>query len=54
MSLNKVDKVGTSLPDVQSREMQIFKEENNANMQQNTSTCSVCNKDSANKYIPCS
>ena len=54
MSLNNVDKVGTSLPDVQSREMQILKEENNANMQQNTWTCSVCSKDSADKYIPSS
>ena len=51
-----MEKVGTSLPDVQSREMQILEEENDANMQQkfNTSTCSVCNKDATDKYISCS
>ena len=56
MSLNNMEKVGTSLPDVQSREMQILEEENDANMQQkfNTSTCSVCNKDATDKYISCS
>ena len=54
MSLNNVDEIGTSLPDVQSREMQILEEENDANVQQNlnTSTCSVCNKDATDKYIP--
>ena len=53
MSLNNMEKVGTSLPDVQSREMQNLDEENNANMQQkfNTSTCSVCNKNATGKYI---
>ena len=56
MSLNNMEKVGTSLPDVQSREMQNLEEENDANMQQklNTSTCSVCNKDATDKYISCS
>ena len=58
MSLNKVEEVGRSLPDVQSREMQILEEENDndANVQQkfNTSTCSVCNKDETDKYIYCS
>ena len=46
MSLNNVEEVGTSLPDVQSREMQILEEENDPNVQQNfdTSTCSVYNK----------
>ena len=50
-----MEKVGTSLPDVHSREMQILEEENDANMQQkfNTSTCSVCNKDATDKYIYC-
>ena len=48
--------VGKSLPDVQSREMQILEDENDANMQQkfNTSTCSVCNKDAKDKYTCCS
>ena len=56
MILNDMEKVGTSLPDVQSREMQILEEENDANMQQkfNTSTCSACNKDATDKYISCS
>ena len=51
-----MEKVGTSLPDVQSREMQILEEENDANMQQkfNTSTCSVYNKGKTDKYISCS
>ena len=46
MSLSNVEEVGTSLPDVQSREMQILEEENDPNVQQNfdTSSCSVCNK----------
>ena len=50
-----MEKVGKSLPDVQSREMQNLEEENDANMQQklNTSTCSVCNKDATDKYISC-
>ena len=56
MSLNNMEKVGTSLPDVQSRKMQNLEEENDANMKQkfNTSTCSVCNKDATDKYISCS
>ena len=51
-----MEKVGTSFLDVQSREMQNVEEENDANMQQklNTSTCSVCNKDTTDKYISCS
>ena len=51
-----MEKVGTSFLDVQSREMQKVEEENDANMQQklNTSTCSVCNKDTTDKYISCS
>ena len=50
-----MEKVGTSLPDIQSREMQNLDEENDANMQQkcSTSTCSVCNKD-ATEYVSCS
>ena len=50
---NNMEKVGTSLPDVQSREMQILEEENDANMQQkfNISACSVCNKDVTDKCI---
>ena len=46
MSLHNMEEVGTSFPDVKSREMQIFEEENDANVQQkfNISTCSVCNK----------
>ena len=53
MNLNNVEEAGTSLPDVQSREMQILEEEKDANGQQkfNTSTCSVCNKDATDKYI---
>ena len=56
MSLNNMEKVGTSLLDVQSMEMQNLEKENDANMQQkvNTSTCSVCNKDATDKYISCS
>ena len=56
MSLNNMKKVGTSLLDVQSMEMQNLEKENDANMQQkiNTSTCSVCNKDATDKYISCS
>ena len=48
-----MEKVGRSLPDVQSREIQNSEEENDANMQQkfNTSPCSVCNKDATGKYI---
>ena len=55
MSLNSVEEAGTSLPDIQSREIQILKEENDANVQQNvnTSTCSVCNKDATDNYISC-
>ena len=51
-----MEKVGTSLPDVQSREMQNLEEEKDANMQQkfNTSACSLCNKDATDKYISCS
>ena len=56
MSLNNMEKVGTSLLDVQSIEKQNLEKENDANMQQkvNTSTCSVCNKDATDKYIFCS
>ena len=56
MSLNNMVKVGTSLLDVQSMEMQNLEEENDANMQQkfNTLTCSVCNKDATDKYTSCS
>ena len=51
-----MEKVETSLVDVQSREMQNLEEENDANMQQkfNTSTCRVCNNDATDKYISCS
>ena len=51
-----MEKVETSLVDVQSREMQNLEEENDANMQQkfNTSTCNTCNKDATDKYISCS
>ena len=43
MSLNNMEEVGTSLPHVKSREMQVFEEKNDANLQQkfNTSTYSV-------------
>ena len=56
MSLNNMGKVGTSLLDVQSMEMQNLEKENDANMQQkvNTSTFSVCNKDATDKHISCS
>ena len=56
MSLNNMEKVGTSLLDVQSMKMQNLEKENDANMQQkvNTSTCSVCSKDATDKYISCS
>ena len=56
MTLSNMEKVGTSLPDVQSREMQNLEEEKDANMQQkfNTSACSLCNKDATDKYISCS
>ena len=56
MSLNNTEKVGTSLLDVQSMEMQNLEKENDANMQQkvNTSTCSVCSKDATDKHISCS
>ena len=55
MSLNNVEEVGTSLPDVQPREMQILEGENDANVQQNfnTSTCNVCNRDAIDKHISC-
>ena len=55
MSLNSVEEAGTSLPDIQSREIQTLEEENDANVQQNfnISTCSVCNKDATDKYISC-
>ena len=55
MSLNNMEEVGTSLSDVQSREIQILEEESDANMQQkfNTSTCNVYNKDATDKYISC-
>ena len=47
MSLSNIEEVGVSLPNVQSREMQILEEQNDANVQQNFNnwTCSVCNKD---------
>ena len=32
MSWSDMEKVGTSLPNIQSREMQILEEENDANM----------------------
>ena len=32
MSLNNVEKVGTSLPDIQFREIQILEEESDANV----------------------
>ena len=53
MSLNNMEKFETSLPDVQSREIQNLEEENDANIQQkfNSSTCSICNKDATDKYI---
>ena len=56
MSLNNLEKVVASLPDVQSMEIQILEEENYAKVQQkfNTSTCCVCNKDAKDKYIFCS
>ena len=38
MGLNNMEKVETSLPDVQSREMQILEEENDANMQRKLNT----------------
>ena len=43
MSLNNLEKVVASLPDVQSMEIQILEEENYAKVQQkfNTSTCCV-------------
>ena len=56
MGLNNMEKVGTSLTDVQSREMEILQKENDANMQRklNTWTWRVCNKDATDKYISCS
>ena len=53
MSLNKVEEVGTNLPDVQSMEMQILEEESDANVQEkfDISTCSICNKGATHKYI---
>ena len=56
MSLKNIEKIGTRLAEVQSREMQILEEENDANIEQkfNTSTCSVCNKDATYNYISCS
>ena len=55
MSLNNVEEAKTSFSDIQSREIQILEEENNANVQQNfnTSTCSACNKDVTDEYISC-
>ena len=48
-----MEEVGTSLPDVQSREIQILEEGSNVNMQQkfNTSTCNVYNKDAKMQQI---
>ena len=56
MSFKNVEEVGISLLDAQSMEIQILKEENDEKVQQkfNTSTCSVCNKDTTNTYISCS
>ena len=56
MSLNNMEQVVTSLPYMQSREIQILEEENDANVQQNfnTPTCSVCKKDATDKYTSCS
>ena len=47
MSLSNIEEVGASLQDVQSREMQILEDRNDANVQQNFNnrTCSVCNED---------
>ena len=55
MNLHNVEEAGTSLPDIQSREIHILEEENDPNVQQNfnTSTCSVCSKDATGKYISC-
>ena len=48
-----MEEVGTSLPDVQSREIQILEEGSNVNMQQkfNTSTCNVYSKDAKMQQI---
>ena len=56
MSLNNLEEIGASFPDVQAMEIEILEEENDANVQQkfNASTCSICNKDAKDKYIPCS
>ena len=45
MSLNNMEEFGTSLSDVQYKEIQILEEENDASVQQkfNASTCSICN-----------
>ena len=53
MSLKNVGEVRTSLPDVQSMEMQILEKKYDTNVQQkfNASTCNVCNKDATDKYI---
>ena len=53
MSLNNMEEFEISVPDVQSREMQIL-EENDAHVQQNfsTSTCSMFNKGATGKYTP--
>ena len=55
MSLNNLEKVTASFPDIQSMEIQIFEEENDAKKQQNfkASTCSICN-DAKDKCISCS
>ena len=55
MNLHNVEEAGTSLPDIQSREIHILEEENDPNLQQNfnTSTCSVCSKDATGNYISC-
>ena len=47
MSLNNVEEFGTSLPDVESMEIQILEKYNDASVQQkfNASICSGCNKD---------
>ena len=52
MSLNNLEKVGASFPDIQSMEIQILEEENDTKKQQNfnTSACSICN-DAKDKCI---
>ena len=49
MSLDNVEKVGTSFPDVQFGRRKRCVPQNF-----NNSTCSVCNKDATDKYVSCS